>query len=352
MTGLHLSPSEQHAWLTDRTAPALAYHGGAVAAWRRALRTKVRRLLGEVPSARTPLAPRSIWRREHPLGSIEKIVFTAEPRADVPAYVCLPAGAEPPYTFVICLQGHSTGMHLSIGVEREDETQSRAVDGDRDFGLGCMRRGLAALCIEQRAFGERREQVQRDVAEHGCHDAAMQALMLGRTLVGERVYDVDRAIDYLHLRGDARTGAIGLMGLSGGGTVTMFAAALLPRIAFAMPAGSFCTFRDSIMAMYHCMDNYIPGLLPVADMADVLGLFAPRPLVVVSGEQDPIFPIGPARRAFRQLQRIYAAHGAGERCQLVVGPGGHRFYAEAAWPVMLEQIAQLETRRASGRRRR
>ena len=42
----------------------------------------------------------------------------------MPAYVCLPKNAQPPYTFMICLQGHTTGMHVSIGVEREDETQA------------------------------------------------------------------------------------------------------------------------------------------------------------------------------------------------------------------------------------
>jgi hypothetical protein len=72
--------------------------------------------------------------------------------------------------------------------------------------------GGAALCLEQRSFGERRERKQRQVAPAGCQDAAMHALLLGRTLIGERVYDVDRAIDYLALRGDADLRAIGVMG--------------------------------------------------------------------------------------------------------------------------------------------
>lgn len=37
---------------------------------------------------RGSLDVRSLWRREHPLGSIEKIVFRTEPEVDVPAYVC------------------------------------------------------------------------------------------------------------------------------------------------------------------------------------------------------------------------------------------------------------------------
>jgi dienelactone hydrolase len=232
-------------------------------------------------------------------------------------------------------------MHVSIGVQREDETQPFDSPGDRDFALGCMARGIAALCIEQRSFGERREQTQKQVSPHGCHDAAMQALLVGKTLIGERVYDVERGIDYLATRGDVDMHRVGVMGNSGGGTITIYAAALLPRLAFAMPSCSFCTFRDSIGAIYHCADNYVPGILKAADMADVLGLFAPRPVVVVAGRDDSIFPIDGVRSAFEQLRHIYVAAGAEEACQLVVGEGGHRFYAADAWPVM-QNIIQGE----------
>ena len=126
---------------------------------------------------------RTLWKRRHPLGTIEKIVFTSEPYSDVMAYVCLPATVAPPYSFFVCLQGHSTGAHKSIAVDRDDNSVPIDVEGDRDFGLGCMERGVAALCIEQRSFGERREQHQERVATHGCHDATMHALMLGRTHV-------------------------------------------------------------------------------------------------------------------------------------------------------------------------
>ena len=231
-------------------------------------------------------------------------------------------------------------MHNSIAVARDDNSEPIEVPGDRDFGLGCMKRGIGALCIEQRSFGERRERVQQKTSAHGCHDATMHALMLGRTLLGERVYDVDRGIDYLLSRGDAHSERIGVMGNSGGGTISLFSAALLPRIAYAMPSCYFCTFRDSVMSIYHCADNYVPGLLKYAEMADVMGLFAPRPVVTVAGKEDGIFPVAGVRKAFRHLKEIYTAAGASQRCHLVVGNGGHRFYAEEAWPVMLEEIAK------------
>ena len=339
---MKLSPTENHRYMMSRITPTLAFDDRDVKRWQIRLRRKLRQLVGDMPEERCELRPRRLWMREVPLGTIEKITFTSEPYSDVVAYVCLPKGVEPPYTFMICLQGHSTGMHNSIAVQREDETSPLKVEGDRDFGLGCMQRGIAALCIEQRSLGERREQRQKRISPQGCHDATMHALMLGRTLIGERVYDVDRGIDYLASRGDADMKSIGVMGNSGGGTISVFSAALLPRIAFSMPSCYFCTFQDSIMAIYHCADNYIPGLLKVAEMSDVMGLFAPKPVVIVAGREDTIFPIKATQRAFRKLQHIYDSYGAKERCHLVVGDGGHRFYANDAWPVMLREIRRQQ----------
>jgi dienelactone hydrolase len=336
-----LSPSSYHRRVMDALVPSSAFTGGPVVPWQRALRRKVKELLNLDPLGRPALNAKRIWKREHPLGAIEKVVFTCEPGADMPAYVCLPASAKPPYTFMICLQGHTSGMHHSIAVKQEDETLPMEVAGDRDFALGCLKRGIAAICLEQRSFGERKEKRQEKVGASGCHDAAMQALMLGKTLMGERVYDVDRAIDYLLSRGDANPKRIGVMGNSGGGTISLFSAALLPRLAFAMPSCYFCTFRDSIMSIHHCADNYVPGLLKVAEMADVMGLFAPKPVVLVAGRTDPIFPLPGVRKAYRHLQGIYKAAGAADRCHLVVGPEGHRFYADLAWPVMLKELERL-----------
>jgi hypothetical protein len=108
-----------------------------------------------------------------------------------------------------------------------------------------------------------------------------------------------------------------------------------------MSAAYFNTFRASIMSVYHCAGNYVPGLLCYAEMADVAGLIAPRPLVLVAGEQDDIFPVEAARQGFQALKRIYRARGAADRCHLVVGPAGHRFYADLAWPVLSEELGRL-----------
>ncbi|MCK5844961.1 MAG: hypothetical protein KAG97_09655, partial [Victivallales bacterium] len=65
---------------------------------------------------------------------------------------------------------------------------------------------------------------------------------------------------------------------------------------------------------------------------------APKPVVVVAGVDDEIFPIKGVKKAFRKLSAIYEAAGAKDKCKLVVGDGGHRFYADLAWSAMSKMI--------------
>lgn len=345
-TKMNLSPSDVHQQLMKQATPELRYDGGDVKVWRRKLKRKVKAALGwdAMPKDRCPLKPKTLWTRKHELGTITKIAFTSEPKAEVTAYLCIPKDAQSPYATMIGLQGHNSGMHHAIGVEREDETKAMPVEGDRDFGIQCMRHGMAALCIEQRAFGERREQKVATSKRPTCHETAMHALMLGRTLIGERVYDVDRGLDYLASRGDIDMKRVGIMGNSGGGTVSLFSAAVLPRLMLAAPGSYFCGFAESIMSIHHCSCNFLPGLFNVADMGDILGLFAPKPVIVVNGKEDDIFPMNATRREFRQLQKIYDAHGAKKHCHLVVGDEGHRYYGDQAWPLILKEIHAKEIR--------
>lgn len=331
-----LSPSLAHAEARKSITPGMSYDGGAFEAWRERSRRTLIDLLGLPRVHVPPSAATTIWKREHELGTIEKIAFPVEPGSDAVAYWCVPHRAVKPYPTYICVQGHSSGMHNSIGVAYEDETTPIVTAGDRDFAIGCMKRGIAALCIEQRGFGYRRELDLKGRLKGNttCQDPMVGALMIGRTLAGERVWDVDRGIDYLASRGDVDMSTLGILGNSGGGTTSMYAAAILERIDRAIVSCAFARFADSVVGMHHCCCNAIPGIMNHLDMADIVGLAAPKRVVIVNGVVDDIFPIESARSHFRQVQRIYAASGAASRVTFVQGPEGHRFYADIAWAAM------------------
>ncbi len=303
------------------------------ATWQMQVKQVLGELLGKTPEV-VSLNVRIQSEAAHEGFHETRFVFTAERHADVPCHLLRPAGASGPVPVMICLQGHSTGMHISLGRPKY-EGDEKSIAGGRAIALQAIAHGYAALVLEQRCFGERSD--ARPESRRGnkgtCHHAAMNSLLLGRTMIGERVWDVRRAIDALASFDGLDMARIGCMGNSGGGTITYFSACMDERIAAAMPSCYVCTFRDSIGKIDHCACNYIPRILEYFEMGDLSCLIAPRPLVVVAGEHDPIFPIAAVRETYALIARIYAAAGAPDRCRLVVGPEGHRFYADEAWPV-------------------
>lgn len=305
-------------------------------AWQSRIIAKLNDLLGLKPE-RVPLNIRIKSESETGEFLEKRFLFAVEEKADVPAHLLIPKTGQPPFPVVICLQGHTSGMHISLGRAKYPGDQN-SLAGDRNYAIQAVNQGYAALVIEQRCFGERkdmREPVNRYIS-NSCHHASMNALLLGRTMIGERVWDVSRAIDSLSHFPEIDSRRIGIMGNSGGGTTAFFTACLEPRISITMPSGYVCSYIWSITQIDHCACNYIPGLLNYFDLSDLAGAIAPRSLVVIAGYEDPIFPFEGVQAAFSTIQEIYVAAGAAENCRLEVGNEGHRFYADLAWPAFHE----------------
>ena len=233
---------------------------------------------------------------------------------------------------MICIQGHSKGMHISLGRAKFSGDEKSISEGDRDFCVRAIKEGFAAVALEQRNFGE----CGGDENGPRCYESTMNALLMGRTTVGERVWDVSRLIDVIEseFADQVDIKNIGCMGNSGGGTSTAYIAALEDRIALAMPSCAMCTFKDSIGAMAHCCCNYVPAMSECFDMNDLMAMAYPKYYVQVSGIEDPIFPLSGAEQVFEKGKQVYEVFGEGHRCTLVKGMGGHRFYADDAWPIV------------------
>jgi dienelactone hydrolase len=176
------------------------------------------------------------------------------------------------------------------------------------------------------------------LSRKACDPVAGGALLVGQTMIGWRVWDVMRTIDYIAARPELDARRVGCMGISGGGTITLFSAALDPRIKVAMVSGYLNTFRDSIGSISHCIDNYVPGILNWAEMYDIAGLIAPRPLFVESGERDNIFPVQAAIDSFKAVKEIYSVFGAAERVEQEVFPDEHAFWGRRGIPFVVRHL--------------
>jgi hypothetical protein len=170
----------------------------------------------------------------------------------------------------------------------------------------------------------------------------MHDILVGRTPIGDRVWDMSKIIDWALANLPVDPAKIVMTGNSGGGTVTLFAAACDTRISVAVPASYFCTFTGSIGTIHHCECNYVPGMMQLGEMADVAGLIAPRPFCAIQGKKDNIFPIDESKKAFNHLKQIYKAAGVPDLCELYVGSEGHRYYKAGAWPFVKKHFEAVQ----------
>src|SRR5580765_7678093 len=309
--------------------------------WQARLRRKIAELVGGFPEKRTPLEAQSLEFRDFPTYRREKFVIQSRPGVSVLGYLLTPKSGKAPHPTIVCVPGHGRGVDDIVGID--DKGQDRPIhDGYQfDFAIQATEHGMAAVAIEPMAFGCRRDEKNkaRGLGTSSCQPTAGAALLLGQTMIGWRVYDVMRTIDWIETRGELDAKRVGCMGISGGGTCTTFSAALEPRIKAAMISGYLNTFKDSVMSLSHCIDNYVPGILNWAEMYDVAGLIAPRPLFVESGERDDIFPIAASVESFKRVQDVYRVFDVLDRIEQEVFPGEHSFWGRRGIPFVARHLA-------------
>lgn len=267
--------------------------------------------------------------------------FETRPGCMAVGWLLIPEKIDGPRPAMICLPGHGRGIDEITGLDEKGQDDESAQSYQHNFALQCVRQGYVTLALEMIGFGHRRDPAAR---KHGagassCMPAAGAALMLGESMVGWRVWDVVRAIDFLTSLSDVDSSKIGLMGISGGGTVSLYAAALDERVASAMLSCSYCTFRDSIYSVSHCIDNYVPGILKWFEVADLAALIAPRLLFCEAGAADDIFPEPGVREAYDEARRSYEAMKAGGNLGLHVFQAGHVFDGRQAFPWIAQRLA-------------
>jgi cephalosporin-C deacetylase-like acetyl esterase len=321
----------------DGITPALAFsaHDAASAReWQRVARRRLVERLGGFPTTRVVLNAEVLETKDFGSYTRERVVFQTRENLSAIGYLLLPKDRSRPLPVIVAFPGHGRGVDDILGIA-PDGTQvpQRGVSYSREYGLQCVEHGYATFALEQLGFGARRDAAAREKgpAAYSCQPAATAALLFGQAMIAWRAWDGMRAIDYLATRPEVDVARVATLGASGGGTTSLFTAALDDRVKVAVVSAYFNTFRDSIVSISHCPDNYVPGLVTDMEMSDVAGLIAPRALFVESGRNDRIFPIAGSQEAASRTRRIFSALGAPDRMGYEIHEGAHEFYGRGAF---------------------
>ena len=288
------------------------------------LRQKLLEMIGGLPVAKTDLHPVIVGKISMDGYSIEKLVFQSLPGLYVTALVYVPNDHASKHPAVLVPAGH-------------------AADGKFHYQALCQRlvvRGYVVISWDPIGQGERSQfwdqKAQKSRYNLICGEHAVMgnlAYLAGANLARWEIWDGIRAVDYLLTRPEVDGERISITGTSGGGTQTALIAALDPRIKLAVPS---CY----ITALPMRMSNRIfadPDSDPEQDLFGMISngvdhpglvlLMYPRPVMVAAAVLDFV-PIEGTRKTYRELQKLYARFGHGDRIALVEGYHSHQYSPE------------------------
>ena len=282
-----------------------------------AIRTHLWRLLGG-PLERGPLNARVTGSIEGSGFRIEKILYESIPGVVVTANLYLPAAGDPPYPAILAPVGHSNNGKAYESYQRLYQTLAHL--------------GYVVLTYDPWGQGERLQYIDpatgrsrmEPTDEHSM--AGRPMVLLGDSLAQYFAWDGIRGVDYLISRPEVDATRIGCTGQSGGGTMTMYLAALEPRIAAAVVnegnsenvAGPH---YDPPGAVDDAEQN-VPGSLPLhLDRGDLLAAAAPRPLLICYTTHDrgetysPVYDDA-TDEVCQEAASVYRLLGAAEKISL------------------------------------
>jgi hypothetical protein len=321
--------------LLDEHTPELHFAGQTpedFAAWHAQALPKLIELMGRMPTP-SPLNAEVSYRIEDGDLIRERVVFDAERNMAVPCHVLyrkdMPKDGQG--AAILCAHGHGNGngrfgKDALVG-SRGSAARCRDIDEQNyDYARQMALEGYLTLSPDLRGFGERSEGDLIYAHSDECNVNYVRGSMLGYMTLGLNVFDMRRCIDYLQTRPEIDPTRIGMMGLSGGGTMTCFTAAVEPRIAAANICGYINPFRAFGYEWFNfCGMQVLPYLYQYFDTDDIAGLIAPRPLLLDMGIFDECFYIQDQMEGYERLKRIYAAAGVPERLEADIHPDGHSY---------------------------
>ncbi len=275
---------------------------------RDARRREMRDMLGLHPlPARTPLNARLTGKIERPEYTVEKIVFESLPKFYVTANLYVPRKRSGPLPAIVYVCGHSQSPHGAKAMYQR-------------HGITFAKNGYVAMVVDPIQIAE------AFALHHGVMNQEMYDWYArGYTPAGVEVWNAMRALDYLETRPEADPKRFGMTGRSGGAAMSWFTAAVDERVKVVAPVMGNSTYAANVEAntqRRHC-DCMFAINTYLHDMMTQGALIAPRPLYMMHGRQDLLFPVPGYEEFERRVGALYTSYGQPDRFRNLVVETGH-----------------------------
>jgi hypothetical protein len=276
--------------------------------WQRSVRAKLSALLRIDDLLRDkdaiPLASKRLSSSNKEGYTVKEVEIGSTAGRRIRILVTAPTARDKPLPAVVCIGGHGSDLYSPYDEQTVSKDAAKAQEDRiyRGFGAVLANKGYVT--------------VSTTVSQHDVYEN-------GRLLMGERLWDLVRCVDYLESMPNVDRLRIGCAGLSLGGEMAMWLGAMDERIAVTVSAG-FLTTMDH-MEQNHCMCWKFDGLRELVDYADIYSLIAPRPLQCQNGLLEPPsqFHVPLAQQAMEEIRATYKDMERPENAILDVHKEGH-----------------------------
>ena len=259
--------------------------------------------LGGMPE-RTPLNARVAGTVACDAFRMENVVFESQPGVFVTAHLALPTAvsSKPPYPVVLMPLGHSNNGILNPRYAAHLAMAARS--------------GFAAFAWDPISQGERRQAVDpkydyTDTCSTEHSRLGARAWLVGWNFARFRIWDAVRAIDYVESRSDLDCSKLGVMGTSGGGTMSAYMQAFDLRIKVAFPNCYVSSLREVVRERgCHDAEQFFWNMLPIGfNHAAILAMGQPRVALATGSRWKDYFPHAGAVSTFAVFTNMAARLG-------------------------------------------
>jgi dienelactone hydrolase len=277
-------------------------------------REKLLSLLGDLPNMPGEVQSRKLKEEDKGTYFLESLLLDLNGEGLVRAYFARPK--ESSGTMPVVLFNHSHGGNYLMG--KTEMISSSEYLQQPSFAEELTRMGYGVFCIDMLGFGERRGKAESELFK--------ELLWKGQVMWGRMVYDNVRAVDYLVNRGDVDGERIAAIGMSMGGLMSWWTAALDERVKVCI---DICgqveaqTLIDVRGLDYHGFYSYVPGLVKHFQTAEIQELIAPRPHLGLVGNHDKLTPYAGLDLIHHSLSAVYAEFGHAEKWRMSRYECGH-----------------------------
>jgi len=303
---------------------------------RESVRNTLIELMGNIPER--PKRPRvKIVSKEQKNGyTLERFYIDNEIDSWIPGYLAIPTVVKGKVPAIIGLHGHGSS---------KDNIMGYASNTAQDVTALLLSHGYAVMAIDSYFNGERLGKGPAGETERqqkGSDQELSQFklnLWFGRSLWGMQLRDEQIALDYLLTRSEIDTERIGAEGMSMGSTRAWWLAAVDDRIRAVVGVACFTRYKELIeqrQLKAHGIYYFVPGILNHFDTEAIMGLIAPRPFLVLTGDSDAGSPLSGMKVLEKKLNDVYSLYGENDNFRSIIYENTGHVYTDEMKTEMLD----------------